>query len=143
MALAIVITFVSLVVLVLVLRARRPRPAERPELSVPEPEIVARAPEIVAPPEIAAQEPDPVWLAALEMARTAHLVAQHLGFEAIPDRDEPSVRRLRIALRNDLERRAAERLAATVDLPCVRRVEITPDARHAIALVDTSASPPA
>ncbi|UJR78598.1 Hypothetical protein I5071_6290 [Sandaracinus amylolyticus] len=136
--LTIVIAILLLVCLAFVLAARRRRPAE--PVDVP----TAAPPEIVAPPEVVehAPEPDPVWLAALDMARTAHLVAQHLGFEAIPDRDEPSVRKLRIALRNELERRAAERLAAAVDLPCVRRVEITPDARHAIALVDTAAPPP-
>ncbi|AKF08826.1 hypothetical protein [Sandaracinus amylolyticus] len=137
--LTIVIAILLLVCLAFVLAARRRRP--------PEPVDARREapPEIVAPPEVVepAPEPDAVWLAALEMARTAHLVAQHLGFEAIPDRDEPSVRRLRIALRNELERRAAERLASTSDLACVRRIEITPDARHAVALVDTAAPPPA
>ncbi|MDQ3036122.1 MAG: hypothetical protein M3Y87_27220, partial [Myxococcota bacterium] len=96
--------------------------------------LIASAP---PPPE----PDDPIALAARDMAKSAYDVAQHLGFEAMPDRARPSLRKLRIPLRNALEQHAAALLAAGAH-PCVERVDLTRDQRSAITLVDLAVAPP-
>lgn len=140
----------------LVVRALARRRASRPvsprvELVAAEPaSISGPAPEPPTPEHapaaagVANLEPvplDPIEVTARDMAKSAYDIAQHLGFDAMPDRAQPSVRKLRVPLRNDLERRAAMLLASGAH-PCVPRVEITRDERHALTFVDLSALPP-
>lgn len=88
----------------------------------------------------AAEPPDDEALArARELARTQHAIAEHLGFESMPDPSQPSLRSLGVDA-SDPDALAHLRSGA---VPCVRAVTLSRDRRRATLLIDVSIAAPA
>lgn len=79
-----------------------------------------------------ASVPAPALLRARELARAQHEIAQHLGFDAMPDPTRPTVRKVTV----DASDGAALDHLARGDVQCVVRVVLTRDGRRAALWID-------
>lgn len=82
---------------------------------------------------------DAALVRARELARTQHAIAEHLGFESMPDPSQPSLRSLGV----DACDRAALAHLQSGAVPCVRAVTLSRDRPRATLLIDVSIAAPA
>jgi hypothetical protein len=117
----------------------------RPESAPPPPALLAD--QLPAPsPDVAREvETGPALDSTQEVAhrllREAHETARYLGLEAVTDRREPTVYRLTMVARNELERDALARLAATQPR-CLRSIQVARGGMQARVHIDIGVDPP-